>query len=103
MTALVYPAIAGVMMADFFFIRRRQWKDLHGWNWMATIALVAGTLIGYLTQYVTSFGIPAVQSLIASGAIYLVCMQVKAKVKPDHFTEGIGKEETAPAEQAEPV
>ncbi|WP_040227171.1 purine-cytosine permease family protein [Bhargavaea cecembensis] len=92
MTALVYPAIAGVMMADFFFIRKRQWKDLSGWNWMATIALVFGTLIGYLTQYVSTFGIPAVQSLIASGIVYLVAMQLKAKFKPDHFTEDIGKE-----------
>ncbi|QKI82612.1 purine-cytosine permease family protein [Kroppenstedtia eburnea] len=103
MTALVYPAIAGVMMADFFFIRRRQWKDLPGWNWMATIGLVVGTFVGYLTQYVNTLGIPAVQSLIASGMVYLVAMQLKARVKPDHFTEDIGKEEAVASEQAETV
>lgn len=85
MTALIYPAIAGVMMADFFFLRRQQWVDNPGWNWMATIALVAGTLVGYLTQYATSFGLPAVQSLIASGIVYLISMKIKAAVKPDHF------------------
>ncbi len=90
MTALVYPAIAGAMMADFFFIRRRQWKDLPGWNWMATIGLVVGIFVGYLTQYVITFGIPAVQSLIASGIVYLVAMELKARVKSDHFTEDIG-------------
>ena len=86
MTALIYPAIAGVMMADFFFIRKQQWVDNKGWNWMATIALVVGVLVGYLTQYVNTFGIPAVQSLIASGVVYFAAMKVKALVKPDHFT-----------------
>src|SRR5699024_6674500 len=67
LTALIYPAIAGIMMTDFFFIRNRTWKDNSGWNWMATIALIAGTLLGYITQYVITFGLPAVQSLIVSG------------------------------------
>lgn len=89
MTALVYPAIAGVMMVDFFFIRNREWKDNDGWNWMATIALVIGTLLGYLTQYVTTFGLPAVQSLIASGIVYYIAMKIKANVAPDHFTETV--------------
>lgn len=87
MTALVYPAIGGVMMADFFFIRKHQWVDHKGWNWMATIALIVGTLIGYYTQYVHSFGLPAVQSIIVSGLVYIIAMKIKAKVAPDHFTE----------------
>lgn len=92
LTALVYPAIAGVMMADFFFIRKRIWIDNRGWNWMATIALVFGTVLGYITQYVTTFGIPAVQSLIASAIVYFLAMKIKAKVAPDQFTEtGSGK------------
>lgn len=87
MTALIYPAIGGVMMADFFFIRKQQWTDNKGWNWMATIALVIGTLVGYYTQYVQSFGLPAVQSIIASALVYIIAMKIKAKVAPDHFTE----------------
>ncbi|MGP4081578.1 purine-cytosine permease family protein [Pseudalkalibacillus sp. R45] len=87
MTALIYPAIAGVMMADFFFLRHQQWIDNKGWNWMATIALVVGTFVGYLTQYVNSFGLPAVQSLIASGIVYLIAMNIKKNMKPDHFTK----------------
>lgn len=70
---------------------------------MATIGLVVGTFVGYLTQYVNTLGIPAVQSLIASGMVYLVAMQLKAVVKPDHFTEDIGKEEAVASEQAETV
>lgn len=87
MTALVYPAIAGVMMTDFFLIRKQQWVNNKGWNWMATIALVAGTLVGYLTQYVTHIGIPAVQSLIIAAIVYFIAMKIKASVAPDHFTD----------------
>ncbi|MGK7379089.1 purine-cytosine permease family protein [Planococcus sp. 1R117A] len=86
MTALIYPAIAGVMMADFFFIRKQQWEDNEGWNWMATIGIVAGVLVGYYSQYVNTFGLPAVQSLLASMVVYYVAMKIKAAVKPDHFT-----------------
>lgn len=89
MTALIYPAIGGVMMADFFFIRKQQWVDNKGWNWMATIALVVGTLLGYYTQYVNPFGLPAVQSIIVSGVVYYGAMKLKAKVAPDHFTETV--------------
>lgn len=94
MTALIYPAIAGVMMADFFFIRKQQWVDNKGWNWMASIALFVGVLVGYLTQYVNTFGIPAVQSLIAAGIVYYAAMKVKAAVKPDHFTGPVKAEVT---------
>jgi cytosine permease len=92
MTALIYPAIAGVMMTDFFFIRKQQWVDNKGWNWMATIALVLGTLLGYYTQYVHPFGLPAVQSVIAAGVIYWMAMKIKAKVAPDHFTGPLNHE-----------
>lgn len=87
LTALVYPAVGGVMMADFFFIRKRTWKDQPGWNWMATIALVIGTAVGYITQYVVFFGLPAVQSLLVAAFVYFIAMKIKAKVAPDHFTE----------------
>ncbi|MFS8611836.1 MAG: cytosine permease [Planifilum fulgidum] len=87
MTALIYPAIAGVMMVDFYFIRKQRWMDHEGWNWMATIALAAGVLVGYLTQYVWPFGLPAVQSLFVSGITYYVAMKGKARIAPDVFTE----------------
>lgn len=86
LTALLYPAIAGVMMGDFFFIRRQQWEDIPGWNWMATIAVVAGVIVGYITQYVNPMGLPAVQSLVISIAVYYVAMKIKKKVAPDQFT-----------------
>ncbi|WP_342513615.1 cytosine permease [Sporosarcina sp. FSL K6-1522] len=84
---VVYPAIAGIMFADFFFIRKKQWEDKEGWNWIATIAMLLGGFVGYLTQYQIPIGIPAVQSLLASIIIYLVGMKLKAIIAPDQFTE----------------
>ncbi|MFG3612703.1 purine-cytosine permease family protein [Rummeliibacillus stabekisii] len=86
LTALLYPAIGGVMMADFFIIRKQEWEDKNGWNWMATIALVAGIFVGYLTQYVYNVGLPAVQSLLVSAIVYMIAMRVKKNIAPDHFT-----------------
>lgn len=84
---VIYPAIAGVMFADFFFIRNKQWVDKNGWNWIATLSLLVGAIVGYLTQYEYPLGIPAVQSLVIAGVVYLLAMKLKAKVKPDQFTE----------------
>lgn len=84
--SVIYPSIAAVMFVDFFFIRKQKWANNKGWNWIATIAILAGSLVGYLTEYVIQFGIPALQSLIISGVVYLLVMKVKARLKPDHFT-----------------
>jgi cytosine permease len=86
MTALVYPAIAGVMFVDFFWLRRQRWMDLKGWNGVASLALVMGTLVGYYTQYVNPFGIPSVQSLVVTGLVYYIAMRLKARLKPNTFT-----------------
>lgn len=86
LTALLYPAIGGVMMADFFFIRKQGWEDHGGWNWIATIAMVAGIIVGYLTQYVAPWGLPAVQSLVISIIVYVIAMKIKKNMAPDQFT-----------------
>lgn len=86
LTALVYPAIAGVMFADFFFMRNQTWRQIDNWNYIATIALLIGIMIGYITQYTYNFGLPAVQSLVAAFIVYFVLMKIKAQVKPDAFT-----------------
>lgn len=86
LTALVYPAIAGVMFADFFFLREQTWKNIERWNYMATIATVIGIVSGYYTQYVNAWGVPALQSLIAAFISYYLLMWIKSKIKPDEFT-----------------
>lgn len=87
LTALLYPAIAGVLFSDFFFIRKQKWVEIPGWNWMATIAVVISVIVGYYTQYINPMGLPAIQSLAASMAAYLIAMKIKKKVSPDLFTE----------------
>jgi len=86
---VIYPAIAGVMFTDFFLVRKRKWVDKKGWNWMATVAIIIGAFIGYLTQYIWEMGIPAIQSLLISAAVYWSGMKLKARIAPDHFTRDI--------------
>lgn len=85
LTALAYPAMAGIMFVDFF-MRKQEWQDHSGWNWMATIAWISGIIIGYITTYVSPMGLPAVQNLVVAGLTYYIAMKIKAKVAPDHFT-----------------
>ena len=59
---------------------------------MATFAMIAGAVVGYVTTYVVSVGVPPVQSLIVTGIVYYVLMKIKAKAAPDKFTEGMFEE-----------
>ncbi len=70
--ALIVPVIAGVIMAHYFFVSKTIFTTEQSWNWLATISIAIGLLVGYLTQYQYSIGVPAVQSLIVSGAVYAV-------------------------------
>ncbi|MBC5688757.1 cytosine permease [Mediterraneibacter sp. NSJ-55] len=88
LAALLYPAIAGVLFVDFF-ARKQKWEDKTGWNFIATLAMVIGAVVGYVTTYVVSIGIPPLQSLIITGLVYYFAMKIKAKAAPDKFTEGM--------------
>lgn len=70
--ALVIPVIAGVIMSHYFFVNRTDFTTKQSWNWLATISVFVGLLAGYLTQYKYAIGIPAVQSLIVSGGVYVL-------------------------------
>jgi cytosine permease len=85
-TGLMFPPIASIMVIDYFFMRDRKWVEIPGWNWVATIVLVIGTLINYYTQYTNPMGIPAVQTYIISGALYYALTYMKSRVSPDKFT-----------------
>ena len=84
--ALAFPAIGSIMAVDYFILHDRKWEDKKGWNIVATIALAVGLFIGYYTQYMRPWGIPAIQSYIISGGLYYVLTYVKAKIAPDQFT-----------------
>lgn len=71
-TALIIPVIAGVIMSHYFFVSKTLPKTIQSWNWLATSSIIVGLLVGYLTQYIYPFGLPAIQSLIVSGGVYLI-------------------------------
>ncbi|GGB48094.1 permease [Virgibacillus dakarensis] len=77
---LTTPPVAAIMMADYFIIRKQTFEDVKGWNWVATVAMVVGFALGYLTQYVYPFGMPLLQSFVVSGIIYFIGMKIKRKV-----------------------
>lgn len=85
LTPLLYAPIAGVMTADFF-LRRGNWEDNPGWNWIATLALAFGVALGYFTTFVSPSGVPAIQCAAGSGMVYAVATLIKAALKPDSFT-----------------
>ena len=68
--ALIVPVIAGVIMAHYFFVSKKVFTTEQSWNWLATISILTGLFVGYITQYQFPMGIPAVQSLLVSGALY---------------------------------
>ncbi|MBQ0139038.1 MAG: cytosine permease [Kurthia sp.] len=86
-SGIIYGPIAGIMITDFFLIRKQIYKDNPGWNWVATFAMVLGIAFAYYTQYIHEIGIPAVQSLVFSSLLYFICMKLKGKYKPDIFTK----------------
>ena len=51
--------------------------------------MAVGAVVGYVTTYVVSVGIPPLQSLLVTGVVYYVAMRIKAKAAPDKFTEGM--------------
>ena len=75
-TALIIPVIAGVIMAHFFFVDKNTYTPTQSWNWWATLSITIGMVFGYITQYIYPVGIPAVQSLIVSGASYVILNRV---------------------------
>ena len=79
LTALVYPCMAGIMFADFLMPGGDKWADNPGWRWQATVTMVLGIALGYYTQYVHQMGLPALQSLLFSMAVYWACSKLSPK------------------------
>lgn len=84
---LTTPPVAAVLMVDFYIIRKQEYEDVDGWNWVATIAMLVGFGIGYLTQYVFMLGMPLLQSFAFAALVYYFGMKIKGKMAPDQFTK----------------
>ena len=74
LTGILIPPIVGVMFADFYIMKRQHLSDEipEFWSPAALAAILCGTGIGYYSQYINPFGIPAVQSLLVSVLVYRV-------------------------------
>lgn len=83
---LTTPPVAAIMMTDYFIIRKQEFKDIEGWNWVATITMIIGFAVGYITQYVYFIGMPLIQSFLITSLLYYLGMKIKARIKPDQFT-----------------
>ncbi|MDR3164950.1 MAG: cytosine permease [Synergistaceae bacterium] len=88
MSGVCYSPIATVIFSDFL-MRKRNWENHEGWNWVATVAIAVGIWLGFYTTYVKPMGIPVVQCLVVTAIVYVAGMKLKAAIKPDCFTEGI--------------
>lgn len=86
LTGLIFPAVGAIMVTDFFLISERTWRDRKKWNWTATISMMAGIIVGYYTQYIRPWGIPAVQSYFVSAILYYVLTCIKVKIVPDEYS-----------------
>ncbi|WEV45913.1 cytosine permease [Bifidobacterium sp. ESL0690] len=87
------PPVAGIMVIDYYILRRQGRKDLEAtrasgtlpssvekWNPVSLIVWVLGFAIGEITS-IYSIGIPGLNSLIISALLYWVVMEIMAKVK----------------------
>lgn len=79
------PPIAGIAVVDYFILKRSRAEldesrekgalpeSVEIWNPISIITWVLSSLFGYL---VTSIGIPAINSLVASAILYYVLMKI---------------------------
>lgn len=83
LTSLLFPPVGSIMVVDVLILNKKKWQDKQGWNWVATVALVVGLALGYVTQYVYRIGIPAVQSYLITGALYYILSYYQTKSNPN--------------------
>jgi len=77
------PPVAGIYVAHFYFVARSNYDvtvlpHMPAIRWRAFIGWGTGTLVGYLTAYqgLTLTTIPALDSLLVSGVLYLVLQRL---------------------------
>lgn len=90
------PVVSTIIAIDLFVVPRlfglkrpthrvANWSEVSAANWPAIIALAAGTLVGLYTAGLIPMlnkdmiGIPALQSWITGGVVYLICVSLVAR------------------------
>ena len=82
--AAIIPAIAGVVIADFYFVKGRKYCDYRAikcaFNPWALVAWGIGIAWGYIGIWCQ-----AIDSLLASAVSYFIIMLIIKKAKPDYY------------------
>ena len=76
-TGLIFPAIAAVLFGHFFLENKGYRFPEVEWNWVATVSIILGGGIGFITTYILPFGLPFVQTIIIAFLIYYFRMKSK--------------------------
>ncbi|MCF0148340.1 MAG: cytosine permease [Clostridium sp.] len=74
------PPIGGIIMADFFFIKKRKYDNIENVkfvkvNWVAIIAFLAGFIVANVVQV----GIIALNAIITTMLVYIIGMKITKK------------------------
>lgn len=77
LTALTIPPVVGVIFTHYFFINKRQSVADKKWNFEASLSVLSGLLIGWFTSYIEPMGVPSIQSLLVSAALYWFFSRIK--------------------------
>lgn len=78
--AAAIPPVAGVMIADYWVIKRGRpelWRESAGVNWLGVIALACGVAVGLFVP----FGIATINGVVVSLVLYLVLMYATGRAK----------------------
>ena len=78
--AAAIPPVAGVMIADYWVIKRGRpelWRESAGVNWLGVVALACGVAVGLFVP----FGIATINGVVVSLALYLVLMYAAGRAK----------------------
>ena len=79
--AACIPPVAGVMIADYWILKKGDpsaWKETPGVNWLGVVALVAGVAVALLLPV----GIPTINGVLTSMVLFVVLSLAYQKVRP---------------------
>ncbi|HID0793737.1 cytosine permease [Clostridium botulinum] len=67
------PAVGGIIIADYFFVRKRKYESLKEANFkVINYKAIGACILGILAGKYLTIGIPSINSLIITGAIHII-------------------------------
>ncbi len=67
------PAVGGIIIADYFFVRKRKYESLKEANFkVINYKAIGACILGILAGKYLTVGIPSINSLIITGVIHII-------------------------------